>query len=175
MLRTISLLVLLCCGASAQASSSGVLNVTGFIKSATCYFDSVDGQVNKTYDWALPQVFMGNLHSLGMTHSRSQGSIYLGGVHCTNGYTPYITLNNGATVNAETGNLINTLNDEAKNVEIRLLMNDTPLDLRTSPRVGCAVIVNNQSQCDIQYEYYATGRATPGKVKSAIQFNITYD
>lgn len=174
-LRSFSLLVLFCCAASVQASSSGMLNVTGSIKIATCYFDSVEGQDNKTYDWVLPQVYMGNLSSLGMTHGRTQGSIHIGGAHCTNGYTPYITLNNGATVNAGTGNLVNTLSDEAENVEIRLLMNDTPLDLRTSPRVGCAVIVNHQSQCDIEYEYYATGRATPGKVKSAIQFNISYD
>jgi major type 1 subunit fimbrin (pilin) len=174
-LRILSLLVLFCCTANVQASSSGVLNVTGSIKIATCYFDSVAGQENKTYDWVLPQVYMGNLNRVGMTHGRAQGSIRLGGVQCTNGYTPYITLNNGATVSADTGNLVNTLTDEAKNVEIRLLMNDTPLDLRTSPRVGCAIIVNNESQCDIAYEYYATGQATPGKVKSSIQFNISYD
>ncbi|WP_051916929.1 MULTISPECIES: fimbrial protein [unclassified Serratia (in: enterobacteria)] len=174
-LRNLSLLALVCYGAGVQASSTGVLNVTGSIKLATCYFDSVPGQEQKTYDWVLPQVFMGNLNSPGMTHGRAQGSIHIGGARCTNGYTPYITLNNGATVSANTGNLINTLSNEAENVEIRLLMKDTPLDLRTSPRVDCAVIVNNQSQCDIEYEYYATGLATPGKVKSAVQFNISYD
>ncbi|MHA7845061.1 fimbrial protein [Serratia sp. D1N4] len=174
-LRLFSLLVLFCCAASVQASSTGVLNVTGSIKLATCYFDSVVGQEHKTYDWLLPKVYMGNLNSPGMTHGRTQGSIHLGGARCTNGYTPYITLNNGGTVSADTGNLVNTLTGEAENVEIRLLMNDTPLDLRTSPRVGCAVIVNNESQCDIAYEYYATGQATPGKVKSSIQFNISYD
>ncbi|VTR46456.1 Uncharacterised protein [Serratia fonticola] len=68
-----------------------------------------------------------------MTHGRSLGSIHIGGVHCTNGYTPYITLGNGPTVNADTGNLVNTLIGEAENVEIRLLMNDKPLDLRTAP------------------------------------------
>lgn len=170
-----SLLMLVCCGKSALAASTGVLNVTGSIKLATCYFDNVEGQEQKSYDWLMPPVSAGNLHAAGMTHGRSQGTITIGGAHCTNGYTPYITLANGATVSADSGNLLNTLSGEAENVEIRLLMNDSPLDLRTSPRVGCAVIVNNQSQCDISYEYYATGRATPGKVKSAIRFDITYD
>lgn len=168
-------LLLVCCGPGAMASSTGVLNVTGSIKIASCNFDSVGGQEYKNYDWQMPQVSVGDLHSAGMTHGRSQGSIAIGGVHCTNGYIPYITLANGATVSADTGNLLNTLNGEAENVEIRLLMNDQPLDLRTSPRVGCAVIVDNRSQCDISYEYYATARATPGKVKSSVLFNITYD
>lgn len=159
----------------AEAASSGVLNVTGSIKIATCYFDSVEGQDHKDYDWAMPKVSVGNLHTAGMAHGRSQGSISIGGAHCTNGYTPYITLANAATVSADTGNLLNTLSGEAENVEIRLLMNDSPLDLRTSPRVGCAVIANHQSQCAISYEYYATGRATPGKVKSSIRFDVTYD
>lgn len=175
MLKVLLLLALCCFGKGLQASSSGVLNVTGSIKLATCYFDSTNGQVTKTYDWVMPRVYTGDLSSPGMTHGRSQGSISIGGVHCTNGYTPYMTLQNGATVSANTGNLVNTLSGEAENVEIRLLMKGNPLDLRTSPRIDCAVIVNNQSQCDIEYEYYATGRATPGKVKSAILFNITYD
>ncbi|MFC0227521.1 fimbrial protein [Serratia aquatilis] len=174
-LRKTAVLVLFCCVVSVQAASNGVLNVTGSIKSATCYFDSVEGQDNKTYDWTLPQVYTGNLDRAGKTSGRKKSSIFLGGVHCTNGYTPYITLHNGATVSAQTGNLVNTLSDEADNVQIRLLMNDTPLDLRGSPRVGCAVIVNRQSQCDIEYEYYATGAATSGKVKSTIQFDISYD
>lgn len=170
-----SLLMLLCNAQNVEATSTGVLNVTGSIKIATCYFDSVEGQEHKDYDWVMPKVSAGNLHTAGMTQGRSQGSIAIGGVHCTNGYTPYITLANGATVSSDTGNLVNTLSNEAENVEIRLLMNDHPLDLRTSPRVGCAVIVENRSQCDISYEYYATGRATPGKVKSSVLFNISYD
>ncbi|MGL5387304.1 MAG: fimbrial protein [Serratia sp. (in: enterobacteria)] len=170
-----SLLMLSGSGQHAEAASTGVLNVTGSIKIATCYFDSVEGQDHKDYDWVMPKVSVGGLHAAGMTQGRSQGSIAIGGVHCTNGYTPYITLANGSTISADSGNLLNTLSGEAENVEIRLLMNDSPLDLRTSPRVGCAVIVNNQSQCDISYEYYATGRATPGKVKSAIRFDVTYD
>lgn len=174
-LKMLPLLVLCCFEKGLQASSTGMLNVTGSIKLATCYFDSAQGQVTKTYDWVMPRVYMGVLNSPGMTHGRSQGTISIGGAHCTNGYTPYITLQNGATVSANTGNLLNTLSGEAENVEIRLLMNGNPLDLRTSPRIDCAVIINNQSQCDIEYEYYATGRATPGKVKSAILFNITYD
>lgn len=174
-LGIISLVVLFGFGNSVEATSNGVLNVTGSIKIATCYFDSVEGQEHKDYDWGMPKVSAGNLHTAGMTQGRSLGSIAIGGVHCTNGYTPYITLANGATVSANSGNLINTLSGEAENVEIRLLMNDSPLDLRTSPRIGCAVITNNQSQCDIGYEYYATGRATPGKVKSSILFNVTYD
>lgn len=173
--RILSLLVLICCVNSVAAASTGILNVTGSIKLATCYFDSVEGQEHKDYDWMMPQVSVGSLRAAGMTHGRSLGSIHIGGVHCTNGYTPYITLGNGPTVSADTGNLVNTLNGEAENVEIRLLMNDKPLDLRTGPRVGCAVIVDNRSQCDIGYEYYATGRATPGKVKSAVLFNISYD
>ncbi|WP_431223623.1 fimbrial protein [Serratia sp. L9] len=175
MLKILPLLALCGLGQGLQASSTGVLNVTGSIKLATCYFDSTNGQVTKSYDWVLPRVYMGNLSSPGMTHGRSQGSISIGGVHCTNGYTPYITLQNGGTVSAHTGNLVNTLNGEAEHVEIRLLMKGEPLDLRTSPRIDCAVIVDNRSQCDIEYEYYATGRATPGKVKSGILFNITYD
>lgn len=174
-LKTLFLLALFSIGKEPYAASSGVLNVTGSIKLATCYFDSVEGLEHKSYDWLMPKVYMGYLSSTGMTYGRKQGSIHIGGIHCTNGYTPYITLENGATVNVDTGNLLNTLSGEAENVEIRLLSNDHPLDLRTSPRVNCAVIVNNQSQCDIQYEYYATGQATAGKVKSAVLFNITYD
>jgi major type 1 subunit fimbrin (pilin) len=173
--RIVSLLVLISFGKSVEASSTGVLSVTGSIKLATCYFDSVEGQEHKDYDWLMPQVSVGSLHTAGMTQGRTQGSIHIGGVHCTNGYTPYITLENGPTVSSDTGNLVNTLSGEAENVEIRLLMNDKPLDLRTSPRVGCAVIVDNQSRCDIDYEYYAAGRATPGKVKSSVLFNVTYD
>ncbi|HGM5491397.1 TPA: fimbrial protein [Serratia fonticola] len=174
-LGLLALLLLIGNGQHAEAASTGVLHVTGSIKIATCYFDSVVGQEHKDYDWTMPKVSVGSLHTEGMAHGRSQGSISIGGVHCTNGYTPYITLANGAMVSADTGNLLNTLSGEAENVEIRLLMNDSPLDLRTSPRVGCTGIVNNQSQCDISYEYYATGRATPGKVKSSILFNVTYD
>lgn len=174
-LGVFSLLILICCGKGVEASSSGVLNVTGSIKLATCYFDSVEGQERKTYDWEIPQVTARNLHSAGMTDGRTRGSISIGGEHCTNGYTPYITVENGPTVSSNTGNLVNTLSGEAENVEIRLLVNDNPLDLRTGPRVGCAVIIDNRSQCDIGYEYYATGRAMPGKVKSSLLFNISYE
>jgi major type 1 subunit fimbrin (pilin) len=174
-LGLLSLLMLIGGWQSAQAVSTGVLNVTGSIKLATCYFDSVEGQEHKDYDWLMPQVSTGSLRAAGMTQGRAQGSIHIGGVHCTNGYTPYITLENGPTVSSDTGNLVNTLSGGAENVEIRLLMNDKPLDLRTSPRVGCAIIVDNRSQCDISYEYYATGRTTAGKVKSSVLFNVTYD
>lgn len=171
----LGLCFLLILSGGGQAASTGMLSVTGSIKIATCYFDSVEGQDHKDYDWVMPKVSVGELHTAGMTYGRSQGSIAIGGVHCTNGYTPYITLTNGPTVSPQTGNLLNTLSGEAENVEIRLRMNDSPLDLRTSPRVGCAVIVGNRSQCDISYEYYATGRTTPGKVKSSVLFNVTYD
>ncbi|MFZ5177139.1 fimbrial protein [Enterobacter kobei] len=158
----------------ANAESTGEINFTGNITGSTCNV-TVDGGQNTI---TLPTVSTSELKTAGQTTGQTKFVLSL--KDCSGDGTVSGFFQNGATVNSETGRLIQTDAEGAKNISLELLDGTN----------GSVIFIGNQNQSETNYfaqindgeeiklpysiRYYSEGTASSGAVASSLIYNLQY-
>lgn len=171
--------VLIALAASAAVVSSlnasaadGTINFTGEISSQTCTIEgNTTGTTIKTV--TLPRVAASSLATVGKAAGRKDFSLALTG--CT-GSSALVRFEQGSTVDAATGNLINQTAD-GSNVQIQLLnANFAPINLQTNAGSLSTAVTEETATLQFYAQYIAaTAAATAGQVTSSVQFSMDYN
>lgn len=161
--------------ANAQAAD-GTITINGLVTDKTCDIVTPAG---KDFTVTLPTVSKQTLATAGDVAGRTPFQINL--ANCSEGKVATY-FEPGATVNFNTGRLINQDSAGAKNVDIQLLgSNNQFIPVLAAGSNGAQansqwVSVAEGASADLNYyaEYYATGASTAGKVTSSVQYTIIY-
>lgn len=161
-----------------NSSPDGTLTVNGQVLAQSC---KVDGSATGSTDAktvTLPDQWQSALAASGNVAGATPFSIAITG--CDSALSTVQTYFSGGTVDASTHNLKNTTGTGyATNVEVQLLdgqnanaainlNNGNTTQTATTTLTGGAATLNYQAQ------YYATGAATPGSVKTTTNFTMIY-
>lgn len=170
---------LLALGAMAAVASSfnasaadGTINFTGQINSQTCTIEgSTAGTLAKTV--ALPKVSASSLATVGKTAGRTGFTLAL--TACT-GSSALVRFEQGASVDAATGNLRNQTTG-GSNAQIQILnANFAPINLQTNSGSLSTAITEEAASLQFYAQYIAaTAAATAGQVTSNVQFSMDYN
>jgi major type 1 subunit fimbrin (pilin) len=164
--------------AGAQASD-GTITFTGSVTDTTCSIDAkADGSAKK--DVTLPTVTNSTLGSIGATAGATAATdltFALSG--CSTETKAVARFENGPTINQTTGYLENMAPDGAQNVQVRLLnAKHAPINVVTGENNKLddngVAIVSGAAELKYFAEYYATGKATAGPVKSSVEYTVDY-
>lgn len=165
--------------ANAQAAD-GTITINGLVTDKTC--DIATSSKNLTVN--LPIVSKQTLAAAGNVAGRTPFQIKL--EKCSEGKVATY-FEPGATVDFNTGRLLNQDASGAKNVNVQLLGSNnqvipvTAANLATNGLAGAQsnsqwVEVAAAGSAELNYyaEYYATGAASAGKVNTSVQYTIIY-
>ncbi len=170
--------VLIALAASAAVVSSfnasaadGTINFTGEVSSQTCVIEGNTGTTVKTVP--MPRVSASSMAAVGQVAGRKDFSLALTG--CT-GSSALVRFEQGATVDAVTGNLINQTAD-GSNVQVQLLnANLDPINLQTNEGSLSTAVTDKKATLKFYAQYIAaTAAATAGQVTSSVQFSMDYN
>lgn len=153
-------------------AADGTVNFTGEISSQTCTIDgNATGATTKSV--TLPRVSASSLGAVGQTAGRTAFSLALTG--CT-GSSALVRFEQGSTVDAATGNLINQTTT-GSNVQIQLLNAAfAPINLQTNANSLSTAITANAATINFYAQYVAANAvATAGQVTSSVQFSMDYN
>ncbi|WP_296247807.1 fimbrial protein [Pseudomonas sp. UBA4194] len=160
-------------GATLNASAAdGTINFSGEVSNQTCAIEgNTTGTTSKTV--TMPRVAASSLSSVGQTAGRTEFSLAL--TKCT-GATALVRFEQGASVDAATGNLINQTAD-GSNAQIQILnASFAPVNLQTNAGSLSTAISSEASTMQFYAQYVAaTAAATPGKITSNVQFSMDYN
>ncbi|MDZ4360336.1 MAG: fimbrial protein [Variovorax sp.] len=156
--------------APAAHAADGLIDFSGSVVASSCVVNSG----TPSFAIALPPVSTQALDALGKTAGRVPVSIALTG--CTPGSKVRAHFESGATTNGA-GRLTADASG-ASNVDLQLL-NDEFLAVKAGAEAQNtnAMTVPAGGNVDLKYyvEYYSTGAATAGAVKSRVNYTIAYE
>jgi len=161
--------------AQAQAAD-GTITINGLVTDKTCDIITPAG---KDFTVALPTVSKQTLANSGDVAGRTPFQINL--ANCSEGKVATY-FEPGATVDFNTGRLLNQAASGAKNVDVQLLgSNNQVIPVLAAGSNGAQansqwVDVVEGGAADLNYyaEYYATGASTAGEVTTSVQYTIIY-
>ena len=161
--------------ANAQAAD-GTITINGLVTDKTCDIVTPAG---KDFTVTLPTVSKQTLAAAGNVAGRTPFQIKL--ANCSEGKVATY-FEPGATVDFNTGRLLNQDATGAKNVNVQLLgSNNQVIPVLAAGANGAQansqwVDVAKAGSTDLNYyaEYYATGASTAGKVNTSVQYTIIY-
>ncbi|EMN9113972.1 type 1 fimbrial protein [Acinetobacter baumannii] len=161
--------------ANAQAAD-GTITINGLVTDKTCDIVTPAG---KDFTVTLPTVSKQTLAAAGNVAGRTPFQIKL--ANCSEGKVATY-FEPGATVDFNTGRLLNQDATGAKNVNVQLLgSNNQVIPVPAAGANGAQansqwVDVAKAGSADLNYyaEYYATGASTAGKVNTSVQYTIIY-
>ena len=168
-------LALVAMTAGSAVAADGTITVYGEVVASTCTIAA--GDLNKVV--YMPVALQSALGANAAVTGGTPFSIALTG--CTAGNSMSAHFLPGVTINNATGNLINqAAAPTAGNVEIalfestgttRILMNNAK-----GAQISPAFVVPAGGAVSMAYQakYYATAAATPGKVQSTVNYNLSY-
>lgn len=160
-------------------AADGTITITGTVTDTTCSINGTKSGTPADKTVALAPVSSGTLPALGVTAGTSSATdlvLTLSG--CGASTTKAIArFENGPTVNANSGNLINAGN--AGNVEVRLLNAQLkPINLTTNAgnliATNAAAVSGGAATLKYYAQYYATGKASAGTVNTSVQYTMQY-
>ncbi|SDV01879.1 fimbrial protein [Pseudomonas mucidolens] len=171
--------VLIALAASAAVATSfnasaadGTINFTGEVSSQTC---AIEGNTTDatTKTVTLPRVAASSLATVGQTAGRTGFTLALTG--CT-GSSALVRFEQGPTVDAATGNLINQTTS-GSNAQIQLLnASFAPINLQTNDGSLSSAITTKAATLQFYAQYIAANAAaTAGQVTSNVQFSMDYN
>ena len=161
-------------GCSSAYAFDGTINITGKVNDQTCQIKT--GAENLSVQ--LPEVGVNSLNTADKTAGATPFTITLQGCRTGSGnvsayFEPGSTIVGSRLANTST-------NSPAGNVEVQLLNSERePIDLAQSS--ASAQSSSNSAldatEINLKYyaQYYATGVATPGEVKSTVNYTIVYN
>ncbi|MDA3508863.1 type 1 fimbrial protein [Acinetobacter junii] len=160
--------------ANAQAAD-GTITINGLVTDKTCDIDTNSKDLIVT----LPTVSRQTLANSGDVAGRTPFQINL--KDCSEGKVATY-FEPGATVDFNTGRLINQATAGAQNVDVQLLgSNNQVIPVLAAGASGAQansqwVYVVEGGSADLNYyaEYYATGASTAGEVTTNVQYTIIY-
>ncbi len=160
--------------ANAQAAD-GTITINGLVTDKTCDIDTNSKDLIVT----LPTVSRQTLANSGDVAGRTPFQINL--KDCSEGKVATY-FEPGATVDFNTGRLINQATGGAQNVDVQLLgSNNQVIPVLAAGEGGAQansqwVDVVDGGTADMNYyaEYYATGASTAGEVTTNVQYTIIY-
>ena len=160
--------------ANAQAAD-GTITINGLVTDKTCDIDTNSKDLIVT----LPTVSRQTLANAGDVAGRTPFQINL--EDCSEGKVATY-FEPGATVDFNTGRLINQATAGAQNVDVQLLgSNNQVIPVLAAGASGAQansqwVDVVEGGSADLNYyaEYYATGASTAGEVTTNVQYTIIY-
>ncbi|RZF54445.1 type 1 fimbrial protein [Acinetobacter halotolerans] len=161
--------------ANAQAAD-GTITINGLVTDKTCNIVTPAG---KDFIVTLPTVSRQTLANAGDVAGRTPFQINL--EDCSEGKVATY-FEPGATVDFNTGRLINQAAAGAQNVDVQLLGNNNQvIPVLAAGATGAQtnsqwVDVVEGGSADLNYyaEYYATGASTAGEVTTSVQYTIIY-
>ncbi|QZA78916.1 type 1 fimbrial protein [Deefgea tanakiae] len=165
-------------------ASDGAINIDGMVTSTTCSINGADPSGNNTIAVTLPTVSVSALKKFDTITGVTPIKIVLGKpgeAGCTNGKVASLHFENDPAFVDYAGRLRNLVEQTptgAKRVVVQLknfnggsIWVNQIVTNKTS-----AMIVNNTATLDFFAGYYSYGAdATPGLVKSAVQFSVVYN
>jgi major type 1 subunit fimbrin (pilin) len=165
---------------NATTIGGGTITFIGTITDNTCSVEGGAGTSGGLDDFSvtLDPVKAFQLNAAGTTANPKEFEIIVGGPGqgtCVNGKIGSMYfLPESPQVSAVTGNLENTLPDEATNVEIQLLnKNGAPIDLREEESsMQSYTIEDNHAELTYSAQYHATGAATPGLIDTNVIYAV---
>lgn len=159
-------------GSVAAHAADGTITITGQVKDQTCKVIADSKNVEVT----LPTVGVSSLTTSGNTAGRTPFTINLENCKAGNVSAFFET---GGNVDAASGRLNNT--GTAENVQVQLLSDSSVVIpvLANATQAGVTTKVTvpeggGPAALNYYAEYYATGQATPGTVKTSVQYTINY-
>ncbi|UTO18231.1 type 1 fimbrial protein [Acinetobacter sp. Z1] len=161
--------------ANAQAAD-GTITINGLVTDKTC---DISNPTGKDIIVTLPTVSKQTLANAGDVAGRTPFQINL--KNCSEGKVATY-FEPGATVDFNTGRLLNQNAAGAKNVNVQLLgSNNLFIPVRAAGSNGAQensqwADVTATGTADLNYyaEYYATGASTAGQVNTSVQYTIIY-
>jgi major type 1 subunit fimbrin (pilin) len=173
-LQKIFLAVVAVVGGPSAFAFDGTINITGRVTDQTCEVKT--GTENLSVQ--LPEVGAASLNAANKTAGATSFAISLQGCNPGTGnvtafFEPGSTIVGSRLKNTST-------NSPAGNVEIQLLNNNhTPIDLSQNTASGqfSTAVPVTTTDINLNYyaQYYATNAATPGEVKSTVNYTIVYN
>lgn len=154
------------------SAADGTINFTGEISSQTCTIEgNTTGTSAKTV--ALPRVAASSLAAVGQTAGRTGFTLAL--TACT-GTSALVRFEQGASVDAATGNLLNQTAN-GSNAQIQILnANFAPINLQTNAGSLSTAVTSEAANLQFYAQYVAaTAAATAGQVTSNVQFSMDYN
>lgn len=157
-------------------AADGTITINGLVTDKTCDIVTPAG---KDFTVTLPTVSKQTLAAAGNVAGRTPFQIKL--ANCSEGKVATY-FEPGATVDFNTGRLLNQDATGAKNVNVQLLgSNNQVIPVLAAGANGAQansqwVDVAKAGSADLNYyaEYYATGASTAGKVNTSVQYTIIY-
>ncbi len=161
-------------GGSTAFAFDGTINITGKVTDQTCAVKTG----TETLSVQLPEVGATSLNSANKTAGTTAFVITLQGCKPGSGkvttyFEPGDSIAGSRLKNTST-------NSPALNVEVQLLNNNyAPIDLSgsTASAQSATAVPLNSTDINLQYyaQYYATDVASPGEVKSTVNYTIVYN
>ena len=163
-------------GIANTQAADGTITINGLVTDQTCNIVTPAG---KDFTVTLPTVSKQTLANAGDVAGRTPFQINLG--NCSEGKVATY-FEPGATVDFNTGRLLNQDATGAKNVNVQLLgSNNNFIPVLAAGANGAQansqwVDVADGAGADLNYyaEYYATGASTAGRVSTSVQYTIIY-
>lgn len=158
------------CSFNASATD-GTINFSGEISNQTCVIEGNTGTTVKTV--TLPRVAASSMATVGQQAGRKDFTLALTG--CT-GSSALVRFEQGATVDAATGNLTNQA-ASGSNVQLQVLnANLDPINLQTNAGSLSTDITEKDATLQFYVQYIAANAAaTAGQVTSSVQFSMDYN
>jgi major type 1 subunit fimbrin (pilin) len=166
-------------GSTSANAADGTITFTGAVTDTTCSIDAkAVGAADKNV--TLPTVTsstLGSKDSTAGTTAATDLTFALSG--CSTETKAVARFENGPTIDQTTGYLANQAPAGAQNVQVRLLnASHMPINVVTGENNDMAgngaAIVSGAANLKYFAEYYATGKATAGPVKTSVQYTVDY-
>jgi major type 1 subunit fimbrin (pilin) len=149
----------------------GTITFNGNVLATSCTINGGTADFTVT----LPDVSTNTLQAAGDTAGQTAFNIALSG--CSANATASAYFEQGAGIDATTGNLINA--GTATNVQVQLVNSDgtSPINLMTPATNTTTAAVTTTTGGTLTYyaRYYATGASTAGTVSAQEQYTINYN
>lgn len=170
--------------ATQAAAFDGQITFEGAISDVTCIVtggeDGGAESASSNFTINLPPVSTTALAASGQRAGDTKFYLKLSGANCADGKTANVIFEKAQSeIDSATGNLTNLIPKQdggSENVQVALLNKDkTTLDLNKSNASHQPVVIaNNTARFDYWAQYYATGQATAGEVRSLVTYSISY-
>ncbi|EEL0142665.1 fimbrial protein [Salmonella enterica subsp. enterica serovar Montevideo] len=157
----------------------GAINFNGKVVDQTCSVDTASKNLTVT----LPTVAATSLGAVSKTTGMTPFYIKLTGCGVDNNQSKKVKLffDNSATVDANTGNLINTATGtKAENVQVQLMNADATTEIKLNndfadQQVSATDIAVSDVTLRYNARYYSTDVVTAGDVKATVNYTIAYE
>lgn len=176
-MKKIALIIALAAAATTSLhAADGTITINGLVTDKTCDIVTPAG---KDFTVSLPTVSKSTLSAAGNVAGRTPFQINL--ANCSAGKVATY-FEPGVNVDFNTGRLLNADTAGAKNINVQLLgSNNLFIPVVAKGASGAQdnsqwITVADGAGADLNYyaEYYATGAATAGQVKTSVQYSIIY-